>query len=143
VIARPVALALLLFSFASCAGLVVPKPTTSEYFQSELAGFSIDTENRTIHYALVLGIRSPISAGAVLEASFENPTGARNLSGERTPGLKEGLVGFTSTPVRGLRSMGVYEAVVRVYSDESRSSLLSTHTQLIRSEIDQNRLSGY
>jgi hypothetical protein len=121
-------------------GFVTPRASRSEFFASSDAGIFIEPGAKHTRFVLVLSVVLPPPAGAIVLAEFEDPCGGRPVAADPQEFSGQASLSFRSPSIGCLRNVTAYEAVVRVYSDRTRSALLSTHTQLIRSNVDSRWL---
>jgi len=117
-----------------------PDAATSEFLKTKGGGFSFDVDDRkhtrTCQYSLLLTPTKRVTPPLYLTAEFENPAGGAPLIAYERLQPDESEVLIVSPPVSGLQFRKVYRVDVSVYSDASRSSKISTHTQFIQSFLN-------
>lgn len=126
------------------ADFKTPGPVTSEYLQTTLGGFRVDTKAKLIRYSVGFKIIKPLPNPAIVQVEFENPRDPdRPLVAGKKLTSRDTQFSIESTPVHGLQAGHNYEVLVRIFGDEKRTKEIALHRQLIRSEIEQQLLKGW
>ncbi len=126
--------------FLEEAGLATPRAVASEYFESVGGGVSVVTASRTAFLTIAVKENESLPSGSFVEGSFEDPCGGPLILVSPKSGTQEGVLIFESGDISCLRPSRSYECTVTVYSDNTKSKAISTHRQLIRSELDSRWL---
>jgi len=126
-----------LASFAGCAGSARAPAPGSPYLATKFCGFVFDGRTKEARFSIDLIVQRPLPAGALVEATFENPL-ERNepivISREVKGNERE--LRLVSTPVKGI-TQREYAMVVRLYPSRDKATLLATHTESCRAPFGQ------
>ena len=124
----------------SYCSLVPQRPVESEYLKTSDGGFLIDYSKKEIHYKLTLVAKKEIKEGGLIEIFFENPEGGEPLKTEHIVIFNEKQFVLQSPPVNGLKAHNNYSIKVKLYSDNSKEKLISTHNQSLYNITKQSNL---
>jgi hypothetical protein len=126
---------LLIVSFAACATRA-PEPG-SPYVATKFCGFVFDGRTSEARFSIDLIVVRPLPAGAVVEATFENPL-ERNEPIVVARGVKgsERELRIVSTSVKGI-TQREYAMVARLYRSADRRELLASHSESCRAPFGQ------
>jgi hypothetical protein len=113
-----------------------PNAARSEYFQGKGAGFSINIKGKSMQYSLSLECLKPLPGGSVMVFTFENPTGGDPIVSQVAATQGQRFVLQKSPPVLGVKKGPIYTITVQLYNDKSKSKLLCTHVERLKSAID-------
>ena len=127
-----------LVALTSCAAPA--RGPSSSYVSTKFCGFVFDGRTSEARFSIDLVVERSLPAGAIVEASFENPLErdkpivvTRELKGD------ERELRILSTPVKGI-TQREYGMVVRVYASRDKAALLATRTESCRAPFGQGDL---
>jgi len=122
-------LPLLLILAGIAHALSPPKPSVSEYLRSTGAGFAMSREDG-VQYAMLFAIEKPLGESIYATVLFENPEkGGAPLQKVVTLSADAKELSVKSDRLSVLHNNRKYLVEVRLYSDEGRARLTSTHRQ--------------
>jgi len=118
------------FSLAQSA---VPDVVTSELFRTTGAGFLNRPGTKGVVYAMTFAVLKPSTEPRYFTVEFENPeNSAEPLKKYGTLFPSQSEFSIESPIIKRIRNDSVYNVVVYVYSDKSKSKLLSKHIQPVQ-----------
>lgn len=129
------------FSLAQEELPAVLPPVQSEYFKSETGGFGIRFESRELYYFLLINIVKSFTQTVFAEIRYENPESPFSpIIQQKIIRPEDKGLTLSSPPILGLKKDFDYEVAVLVYTDESKTKLLTEHKQKIKALVDQRYL---
>jgi hypothetical protein len=112
---------------------------SAPYVEFTGGGFIFNYRLAEAYYGFVVKVLRPIPAGTLLQARFENPSGAEPLLVERIarPGMVS--VSFETPPLQGVQANRDYQVELRLIEPES-GVLLAEYRKAFQSTLDQDVL---
>ena len=118
----------------------LPENQSSEYIETVWTGINFNTEKLIAEFTLTLKATNRLPSGAFLEVRFPNPADPINpfvVGKIRKGGTSE--LNFSSPDLQGLKCWN-YEIVTYIYRGSSKSVLLGTHSQLVQSRVNMDKV---
>jgi len=118
----------------------LPTNTSSRYLVTQSAGITVDPNDLTAQYTLVLSATPDLPPGAYLEADFDKPgdPGHPLVVGKQTQ-AGEHEIRIASGKFKGLKCWN-YQAKVYVYRDSAKGLPLGVHLQTVQSHINLDNI---
>ena len=120
----------------------LPENQSSEYIETVATGIDFNTKRLIARFTLTLKPTNRLPFGAFLEVRFPNPADPINpfVVGKIRKGSTSKLY-FSSPDLQGLKCWN-YELVTYIYRGSSKSVLLGTHSQLVQSRVNMDKVRG-
>lgn len=132
------------FSFAREEQTPLLSPVQSEYFKSTTGGFGIRFESRELYYSLFINIIKSFAQTVFAEIRYENPESpSLPIIQQKVIRPEDKELDLSSPSILGLKKGFDYEVTVLVYTDESKTKLLTEHKQKIKALVDQRYLGDW
>ncbi len=117
-----------------------PKPVESEYLLSTGGGFLISKE-RGVFYAMNFSIIKDLPVGYKLRFSFENPKKRSPATVEiQKLEINSAKIVVQSASLDCIRNRKKYKVTVDIYTDESESVKLGSHSQKVEFNMPKDFL---
>lgn len=114
-------------------------PRDKPYLHIAGGGFLFNYRIAEVSYGFTAMVARPIPTGTIIEASFEDPQGGRDLIVRRRVGTDTARYGFQSPPVRGVAAHHPYRVTVTVIDRERKNpEPIWRHSFTIASQISDD-----
>ncbi|KAL6062247.1 hypothetical protein QOT17_012360 [Balamuthia mandrillaris] len=127
---------------------VLPSMTSSKYLETKAMTFTFvrakgDSESIEPVYVCELRRTEKLPERCFLEFEFENPATPSQPRVSTVclpdPDQPKGFLFKISDPIRGAKQGELYELVIRIYADESKTTFIGEHHQLCKSPMDTDK----
>lgn len=114
-------------------------PSDKPYLQVLGKGFLFNYRISDVSYGFTVKVIRPLETGAIIESSFEDPSGGPDLKITKRVGTEKTRYGFQSPPVYGVKAGHPYRVFLRVM-DREQKSVLWTHRFTVTSQISDDKI---
>ncbi len=128
-----------MWSLQGCVATAPPKPSSSERFVTEGAGFLV--EGSSVRYGMIYRLTKPYPDSLYVVVEFENPKpGGRPLRTETLLKAGETMLKVQSPPLPGIENDRVYATTLTAYRDHNHRQLVARHEQPVMFRMPEKLL---